>query len=130
MTSEQGKPLTESRGEIDYAAGFIEFFAEEAKRIYGETIPSPLPGSRLLVLRQPAGVVSAITPWNFPAAMITRKVGPALAVGCTAVVKPGRRDAADGAGARRARRGGGDAAGRAERRHRQIRRDRRGADHA
>jgi succinate-semialdehyde dehydrogenase/glutarate-semialdehyde dehydrogenase len=88
MTSEQGKPLTEARGEIDYAAGFIEFFAEEAKRLYGETIPSPWPNSRILVLRQPAGVVSAITPWNFPAAMITRKVGPALAAGCTAVVKP------------------------------------------
>ena len=88
MTSEQGKPLAESRGEIEYAAGFIEFYAEEAKRIYGETIPSPWPGSRILVLRQAAGVVAAITPWNFPAAMITRKVGPALAAGCTAVVKP------------------------------------------
>jgi succinate-semialdehyde dehydrogenase/glutarate-semialdehyde dehydrogenase len=88
MTSEQGKPLAESRGEIDYAAGFIEFYAEEAKRLYGETIPSPWPNSQILVLRQPAGVVSAITPWNFPAAMITRKVGPALAAGCTAVVKP------------------------------------------
>lgn len=88
MTSEQGKPLAESRGEIEYAAGFIEFYAEEAKRLYGEMIPSPWPGSRILVLRQAAGVVSAITPWNFPAAMITRKVGPALAAGCTAVVKP------------------------------------------
>lgn len=88
MTSEQGKPLTEARGEIDYAASFIEFYAEEAKRLYGETIPSPWPDSRIIVLRQPAGVVSAITPWNFPAAMITRKVGPALAAGCTAVVKP------------------------------------------
>jgi succinate-semialdehyde dehydrogenase/glutarate-semialdehyde dehydrogenase len=88
MTSEQGKPLSEARGEIDYAAGFIEFYAEEAKRLYGETIPSPFPNSQILVLRQPAGVVAAITPWNFPAAMITRKVGPALAAGCTAVVKP------------------------------------------
>jgi succinate-semialdehyde dehydrogenase / glutarate-semialdehyde dehydrogenase len=88
MTSEQGKPLAESRGEIGYAAGFIEFYAEEAKRIYGETIPSPWPGSKLMVLRQPVGVVAAITPWNFPAAMITRKVGPALAAGCTVVVKP------------------------------------------
>ncbi len=88
MTSEQGKPLTEALGEIDYAAGFIEFYAEEAKRLYGETIPSPWPNSKILVLRQPAGVVAAITPWNFPAAMITRKVGPALAAGCTAVVKP------------------------------------------
>jgi succinate-semialdehyde dehydrogenase/glutarate-semialdehyde dehydrogenase len=88
MTSEQGKPLAESRGEIEYAAGFIEFYAEEAKRLYGETIPSPWQGARLLVLRQAAGVVAAITPWNFPAAMITRKVGPALAAGCTAVLKP------------------------------------------
>lgn len=88
MTSEQGKPLAESRGEIEYAAGFIEFYAEEAKRLYGEIIPSPWAGARLMVLRQPAGVVAAITPWNFPAAMITRKVGPALAAGCTAVVKP------------------------------------------
>lgn len=88
MTSEQGKPLSEARGEIEYAAGFIEFYAEEAKRLYGETIPSPWPNSKIFVLRQPAGVVSAITPWNFPAAMITRKVGPALAAGCTAVVKP------------------------------------------
>jgi succinate-semialdehyde dehydrogenase/glutarate-semialdehyde dehydrogenase len=88
MTSEQGKPLAESRGEIEYAAGFIEFYAEEAKRLYGEMIPSPWAGARLMVLRQPAGVVAAITPWNFPAAMITRKVGPALAAGCTAVVKP------------------------------------------
>lgn len=88
MTSEQGKPLAESRGEIEYAAGFIEFYAEEAKRLYGEVIPSPWPGSQLIVLRQAAGVVAAITPWNFPAAMITRKVGPALAAGCTAVVKP------------------------------------------
>ncbi len=88
MTSEQGKPLAEFRGEIEYAAGFIEFYAEEAKRLYGETIPSPWPNARIMVLRQAAGVVSAITPWNFPAAMITRKVGPALAAGCTAVVKP------------------------------------------
>ena len=88
MTSEQGKPLAEAKGEIDYAASFVEFFAEEAKRVYGETIPSPRSDSRILVLRQPVGVVAAITPWNFPAAMITRKVAPALAAGCTAVVKP------------------------------------------
>ncbi|MBR0784793.1 NAD-dependent succinate-semialdehyde dehydrogenase [Bradyrhizobium iriomotense] len=88
MTLEQGKPLSEARGEIDYAASFIEFFAEEAKRIYGETIPSPRPDSRIMVVRQPVGVIAAITPWNFPAAMITRKVAPALAAGCTAVVKP------------------------------------------
>src|SRR5215203_1569173 len=88
MTSEQGKPLAESRGEVEYAASFIEYYAEEAKRIYGETIPSHRADARIMVIRQPVGVVAAITPWNFPAAMITRKVGPALAVGCTMVVKP------------------------------------------
>lgn len=88
LTAEQGKPLTEARGEIAYAASFIEFYAEEAKRIYGETLPSPKADGRILVLRQPLGVVAAITPWNFPAAMIARKVGPALAVGCTMVLKP------------------------------------------
>ena len=88
MTLEQGKPLAEARGEIAYAASFIEWFAEEARRVYGEVIPSPLPDRRLIVLKQPVGVCAAITPWNFPAAMITRKVSPALAAGCTAVVKP------------------------------------------
>jgi succinate-semialdehyde dehydrogenase / glutarate-semialdehyde dehydrogenase len=88
MTSEQGKPLTESRGEIAYAASFIEWFAEEARRIYGDVIPSPWPDKRIVVTREPVGVCAAITPWNFPAAMITRKVGPALAAGCTMVVKP------------------------------------------
>ncbi len=88
MTSEQGKPLAEAKGEVAYAASFIEFFAEEGKRIYGETIPSPWPGARILVAKEPIGVMAAITPWNFPAAMITRKVSPALAAGCTAVVKP------------------------------------------
>jgi succinate-semialdehyde dehydrogenase/glutarate-semialdehyde dehydrogenase len=88
MTAEQGKPLAEARGEIEYAASFIEFFAEEAKRVYGETIPSHRPDGRIIVLRQPIGVVAAITPWNFPTAMITRKVAPALAAGCTAVIKP------------------------------------------
>jgi succinate-semialdehyde dehydrogenase/glutarate-semialdehyde dehydrogenase len=88
MTSEQGKPLAEARGEIDYAASFIEFYAEEAKRIYGEVIPSPWPDARILTLRQPIGVVTAITPWNFPAAMITRKCAPALAAGCAVVIKP------------------------------------------
>src|SRR5438552_15771367 len=88
MTAEQGKPLTESRGEIAYGASFIEFFAEEGKRIYGETIPSPWPTSRMVVVKQPVGVVAAITPWNFPNAMITRKAGPALAAGCTFVCKP------------------------------------------
>ena len=88
MTAEQGKPLTEARGEIDYAAGYVEFYAEEAKRIAGETLPSHRADARMLVIRQPAGVVAAITPWNFPAAMITRKVAPALAAGCTTIVKP------------------------------------------
>lgn len=88
MTKEQGKPLAEARGEVAYGAGFVEFFAEEARRVYGETIPSFKAGTRTVVLRQPVGVVAAITPWNFPVAMITRKVSPALAVGCTVVVKP------------------------------------------
>ncbi len=88
MTLEQGKPLAESRGEIAYAASFIEWFAEEGKRIYGDTIPSPLGDRRILVIKQPVGVCAAITPWNFPAAMITRKAGPALAAGCPMVVKP------------------------------------------
>ena len=88
MTAEQGKPIAESRGEVSYGASFVEFFAEEAKRIYGETIPTHRKGGRIIVHRQPVGVVGAITPWNFPFAMITRKVAPALAVGCTVVVKP------------------------------------------
>jgi succinate-semialdehyde dehydrogenase/glutarate-semialdehyde dehydrogenase len=87
MTAEQGKPLAESRGEIAYAASFLEWFAEEGKRIYGDTIPAA-PGQRILVLKQPVGVVAGITPWNFPSAMITRKAGPALAAGCTLVLKP------------------------------------------
>ena len=88
MTAEQGKPLAESRGEITYAASFVEWFGEEAKRLYGDVIPGHQADKRILVLRQPVGVVAAITPWNFPAAMITRKVAPALAAGCTAVCKP------------------------------------------
>lgn len=88
LTAEQGKPLAEARGEILYGASFIEWFAEEAKRIYGDTIPEPVAGRRLVVIKQPVGVVAAITPWNFPNAMITRKAGPALAAGCTVVVKP------------------------------------------
>ena len=88
LTSEQGKPFAEALGEIDYAASYVEFYAEEAKRIAGEILPSHRPDARILVQRQPLGVVAAITPWNFPAAMITRKVAPALAAGCTVVVKP------------------------------------------
>ena len=88
MTAEQGKPLAESKGEIAYAASFIEWFAEEGKRLYGDVIPGHQPDKRILVLRQPVGVVAAITPWNFPLAMITRKAGPALAAGCTFICKP------------------------------------------
>jgi len=88
MTAEQGKPLAEAKGEVAYAASFIEWFAEEAKRIYGDTIPSPWNDRRLVVIKQPIGVCAAMTPWNFPAAMITRKAGPALASGCTMVAKP------------------------------------------
>ncbi len=88
MTAEQGKPLLESRGEIAYAASFLEWFAEEAKRVYGDTIPPHAADMRIVVLKEPIGVVAAITPWNFPSAMITRKAGPALAAGCTVVLKP------------------------------------------
>jgi succinate-semialdehyde dehydrogenase/glutarate-semialdehyde dehydrogenase len=88
MTAEQGKPLAESRGEIAYAASYVEWFAEEGKRVYGDTVPGHAPDKRIVVIKQAIGVCAAITPWNFPAAMITRKVGPALAAGCTIVLKP------------------------------------------
>lgn len=88
MTAEQGKPLAEAQGEVAYGASFIEWFAEEAKRVYGDVIPEAQPGRRIVVIKQPIGVVAAITPWNFPIAMITRKVAPALAVGCPVVIKP------------------------------------------
>jgi succinate-semialdehyde dehydrogenase/glutarate-semialdehyde dehydrogenase len=88
MTAEQGKPLAEARGEVSYGAGFVEYYAEEAKRVIGEVIPTHRATGRIIVLKEPIGVVGAITPWNFPLAMITRKVSPALAAGCTAVVKP------------------------------------------
>jgi succinate-semialdehyde dehydrogenase/glutarate-semialdehyde dehydrogenase len=88
MTLEQGKPLAESRGEIVYAASFIEWFAEEARRVYGDTVPASFPDKRIMVIKRPVGVAAAITPWNFPAAMITRKLGPALAAGCAMVIKP------------------------------------------
>ena len=88
LTREQGKPIAEARGEVAYAASFLEWFAEEAKRAYGDVVPSPFPGSKILVMREPVGVVAAITPWNFPLAMITRKAAPALAAGCTMVLKP------------------------------------------
>ncbi|MDO3722131.1 NAD-dependent succinate-semialdehyde dehydrogenase [Marinobacter sp. chi1] len=89
MTSEQGKPLAEAKGEVAYGANFVEWFAEEAKRIYGDVIPAHGPDKRIVTIKQPIGVVAAITPWNFPIAMITRKVAPALAAGCTVVIKPG-----------------------------------------
>lgn len=88
LTAEQGKPLSEARGEVAYAASFLEWFAEEGKRAYGDVIPTHKPDSRILVLKEPVGVVAAITPWNFPLAMVTRKLGPALAAGCTVVLKP------------------------------------------
>lgn len=88
ITAECGKPLAEAKGEVGYGASFVEWFAEEGKRTYGESIPSPSSTTRLLVIKQPIGVCAAITPWNFPLAMITRKVAPALAAGCPVVVKP------------------------------------------
>ncbi|MEQ8861009.1 MAG: NAD-dependent succinate-semialdehyde dehydrogenase [Pseudomonadales bacterium] len=88
LTAEQGKPLDEAKGEIAYGAAFIEWFAEEAKRVYGDTIPGPSPDKRIVTIKQPVGVVACITPWNFPNAMLTRKIGPALAAGCTVVCKP------------------------------------------
>merc|ERR1712034_64564 len=88
MTAEQGKPLTESRGEISYAASFIEWFGEEGKRLYCDTIPAHAVDKRIVVIKQPIGVTVAITPWNFPAAMITRKAAPALAAGCSMIVRP------------------------------------------
>ncbi len=88
MTAEQGKPLAEAKGEVGYGASFLEWFAEEARRIYGETIPTTDNNKRFLVIKQPIGVCAAITPWNFPIAMITRKVAPALAAGCPVIIKP------------------------------------------
>ena len=88
MTSEQGKPLAEAKGEVAYGASFVEWFAEEARRVYGDIIPSPVGTKRMLTIKQPVGVVAAITPWNFPISMITRKISPALAAGCTVVIKP------------------------------------------
>jgi len=95
MTSEQGKPLAEAVGEVDYAASFLEWFGGEAERVYGQVVPPINTANRVLVLRQPVGVTAAITPWNFPAAMMTRKLGPAMAAGCTSVVKPASATPAD-----------------------------------
>ena len=128
MTAEQGKPLAESKGEIAYAASFIEWFAEEGKRVYGDTIPQNAKGRRIIVTKEPIGVFAAITPWNFPAAMITRKAGPGWAAGCTGVIRPAQPDAVLRPGDRRAGRARRHAAGRLQRHHRPVRRDRRGAD--
>ncbi|WP_051024172.1 MULTISPECIES: NAD-dependent succinate-semialdehyde dehydrogenase [Bacillus] len=91
MTKEQGKPYSEALGEINYANSFVEWYAEEGKRIYGDTIPASDPSKRIIVIKQPVGVIAAITPWNFPAAMITRKIAPALAAGCTTIIKPAKQ---------------------------------------
>ncbi len=88
LTAEQGKPLAEARGEVAIAGAYVEFYSEEARRVFGETIPSPRPDARILAIKQPIGVAGAITPWNFPSSMVTRKVAPALAAGCTVVLKP------------------------------------------
>ena len=124
MTAEQGKPLAESRGEIAYAASFIEWFAEEGKRIYGDTIPQPQHGRRIIVQKEPIGVFAAITPWNFPAAMITRKAGPGLGRGLHRGDPSGQPDPVLRPGARGAGRARRHAARRLQRHHRAIRADR------
>ena len=101
MTAEQGKIVAESRGEVGYGASYVEWFAEEAKRVYGDVLPGSTADRRSVVVKQPIGVVGAITPWNFPNAMITRKAAPALAVGCAVVLKPASRNSAISAGAGR-----------------------------
>ena len=118
MTTEQGKPLAESRGEVVYGASFIEWFAEEAKRIYGDTIPQHQPDKRIVVIKQPIGVVAAITPWNFPNAMITRKCAPALAAGCPVVIKPATFTPYSALALGGSGRAGRIAQGRVQRRHR------------
>jgi succinate-semialdehyde dehydrogenase/glutarate-semialdehyde dehydrogenase len=128
MTTEQGKPMAESKGEIAYAASFIEWFAEEARRVYGDTIPAPQADRRILALKQPVGVTAAITPWNFPTAMLTRKAGPALAAGCAMVVKPATQTPYLRAGLRRAGRARGRAQGPAVGAHRLGQQDRRRDD--
>ena len=111
ISMEQGKPLTESRGEIAYSAGYVEWFAEEAKRAYGEVIPEPVRGRKLIVVKEPVGVVATITPWNFPLAMLARKVAPAVAAGCTVVSKPDAATPLSALGLCRAGRAGGIAGG-------------------
>ena len=128
MTAEQGKPLAESKGEIAYAASFIEWFAEEGKRIYGDTIPQNAKGRRILVLKEPIGVFAAITPWNFPAAMITRKAGPGWAAGCTGVIRPASQTPFSALALAVLAERAGMPAGRVQRHHRAVGRDRRRTD--
>ena len=131
MTTEQGKPIAESRAEIVYAASFLEWFGEEAKRVYGDTIPGFSADRRIVVTKEPIGVTAGITPWNFPAAMITRKAAPAIAAGCAMVVKPAEQTPLSRSRRRRARRTGGAPGRRALDRHRRRRGrtgDRRRAD--
>ena len=125
MTLEQGKPLAEARGEIAYAASYIEWFAEEARRVYGDVIPSPWADRQLIAVKEPVGVCAAITPWNFPAAMITRKVAPALAAGCTIIVKPASQTPLSALALAELARAGGHPRRRAAGDHRQRRRHRR-----
>ena len=120
MTAEQGKPLAEARGEVAYAASFLEWFAEEGKRLYGDVIPAHAGDKRILVQKEPVGVTAAITPWNFPSAMITRKTGPALAAGC-AMVLAGTADTVLGAGTGRTGRACGHPGGAVQRDHRRCR---------
>jgi delta 1-pyrroline-5-carboxylate dehydrogenase len=122
LTTEQGKPLAESRVEIAYAASFLEWFGEEAKRVYGDTIPTYMRDRRIVVAKEPVGVTAGITPWNFPAAMPTRKAAPALGAGCTDGPQARRADPAERAGRHAPGRGGRPALGRAEHRHRRRRR--------
>ena len=98
MTQENGKPFEEARKEVTFAAGYFSWFAEEARRVYGEIVPSPFSNKRLWVIKQPLGVVAAITPWNFPSTMVTRKIAPALAAGCPVVLKPASATPSDSAG--------------------------------
>ena len=116
LTAEQGKPLAEAKGEIAYGASFIEFFAEEAKRVYGEMIPGHQRDKRIMVIKQPIGVAASITPWNFPNAMITRKAGPALAAGCAFVARPAEETPLSAHRDGRAGRTRGDPRGRVQRR--------------
>jgi succinate-semialdehyde dehydrogenase/glutarate-semialdehyde dehydrogenase len=130
MTAEQGKPLAEAKGEVGYGASFLEWFAEEGRRIYGETIPTTDNNKRFIVIKQPIGVCAAITPWNFPIAMITRKVAPALAAGCPVIIKPAEQTPLSALAVAELAQRAGMPAGRAEHPHRRQRwldRDRQGA---